>query len=209
MILDDVGHGYDRGFLFRSLKADLQPGSIAVITGSNGTGKTTLLRILAGLLTPREGRVTYCNGKGSLPISSVRPRLGFVTPAISLYPDLTARENVLLACALRGLRGTLDVGSWLDRLGLSGRENDLVGSFSLGMRQRLKYACLFAYSPEVLLLDEPCSHLDEEGRRIVADLVLQYRGEGVVVIATNDPREVQWGELLINLDSCGHPTKGR
>ena len=208
LLLDNVGHGYGRGFLFRNLSVELRPGSAAVIAGENGTGKTTLLRILAGLLTPREGSVMYYRDTDPLPLAVGRPRRGFVTPDINLYPELTARENLSLACALRGVRTTADVDSWLGRLGLDGVENDLVGSFSLGMRQRLKYACSLAYRPEVLILDEPCSHLDEEGRRIVAELVLRQREEGVVVIATNDPREVQWGELLIHLGSCSHPAEG-
>lgn len=207
LILDNVGHGYSRGFLFRNVTLELQPGSAAVIAGPNGVGKTTLLRILAGLLTPREGKVVYHTDTDALPSVAVRPRLGLITPDISLYSELTARENVLLAGALRGVRKTVDVGSSLGRVGLAGREEDLVGSFSLGMRQRLKYACLFAYQPEVLLLDEPCSNLDEEGRRMVADLVLRHREGGVVVIATNDPREVRWGEVFIHLGSDGHPAK--
>ena len=95
--------------------------------------------------------------------------------------------------------------SWLGRLGLDGR-NDLV-ILLLG-RGNIDICLGMGLSPEVLILDEPCSHLDEEGRRIVAELVLRQREEGVVVIATNDPREVQWGELLIHLGSCSHPAEG-
>jgi heme exporter protein A len=87
----------------------------------------------------------------------------------------------------------------LASVGLAGREDDLVSTYSSGMRQRLKYACALLHQPPVLLLDEPSANLDAAGAQMVERILAQQRERGLVVLATNDPREVAWGDRVIRL----------
>jgi heme exporter protein A len=175
------------------------PGVIAV-TGSNGSGKTTLLKVLAGLLAPGRGAVTWDFDGKPLKPAEARARLGFVTPEIALYEDLTARENLAFFAAARGQ--AWDDGAatrWFLRLGLAGRGDERLGGYSSGMKQRVKLAFALMARPALVLLDEPGSNLDEDGRTLLASLVDEAAKDALVVVATNDPAEAAWAGSRIEL----------
>ncbi len=88
-----------------------------------------------------------------------------------------------------------------ERVGLKGRGRDYVRNYSSGMRQRLKYAFALLHRPPILLLDEPTTNLDVQGVQIVEEIVASQKRRGMVVIATNEPREVAWGDVIVRLES--------
>jgi heme exporter protein A len=179
------------------------PGAVAV-TGPNGSGKSTLLKILAGLLRPSAGCATLTLGGEVMAPAARRLSVGFASPELAFYDEMTAAENLTFAAEARGLPGPgAAVGEALDRVGLGARARDLVPELSSGMKQRLRLAFALLGRPALLLLDEPGSHLDDEGRATVARVVDEQSRAGLVILATNDEREMRLGAQRIELRRRG------
>ncbi len=186
--------------IFESLNFEVPKGQGLVVTGPNGSGKTTLLRILSGLLRPTKGEVRLTvDGKVISPEDRLR-HIGFITPELALYEELTALENLEFFAHVRRLKRTkADHLALLERVGLKEKGRDLVGTFSSGMKQRLKLAFAIQHEPMLLLLDEPGSSLDDSGRAVVEGVVAEQKKKGVLVVATNDARELIYGEKTLAL----------
>ncbi len=179
------------------------PGAVAV-TGANGSGKSTLLRILAGLLRPTSGSTTLHVGGRELAPGSRRAALGLVTPDLAFYEEFSALENLLFAGECRRLADPAEAArAVLERVGLAARARDRVASYSSGMKQRLRLAFALLHEPPLLLLDEPGGHLDDAGRDAVREVVRHQATHGLVLIATNDPQEVQLAERRLELHGRG------
>jgi heme exporter protein A len=198
--LEAVSKRFGRRRVFEALSVDVRQGQVLVVTGQNGSGKSTLLMVIAGLLRPTRGRVVVSVDGKPLAPESRREWLGMVAPDLTLYPELTARENLRFFERVRGREprdGVLI--ELLERVGLAGRGDDLVSTFSSGMRQRLKYAFALAHGPKLLLLDEPTANLDVAGVSMVEELIAEQRERGILVLATNEPDEVRHGDRRIAL----------
>lgn len=193
LTVDQVGHHFGRLLLFRDLSVTLRGGETLVVTGANGSGKSTLLRILAGVLTPRQGAVTLTVDNEPVPADEHPLRTGLVAPAVGVYEDLTAREMLrFLAQARRLSEAAPRIEAVLDRVGLAGRADDRVATYSSGMQQRVKYAAALLADPPLLLLDEPLATLDEAGRDMAASVVADWQAQArLLVVATNRPEEVE------------------
>ncbi|NCO43693.1 MAG: transcriptional regulator [Armatimonadetes bacterium CG_4_10_14_0_8_um_filter_66_14] len=197
--LANLSKSFDGTKVLDSVSLRVEQGTVLSISGRNGSGKTTLLRIIAGLLRPSGGSVEC--GEGDEPPwqpARLRRELGYVSPDLALYESLSARENLDFFARVRGC--TRDPNELLDYVGLGGRGDEPIGSFSSGMRQRLKLAFALQASPRVLLLDEPGVTLDEAGREVVVRAVAEQRPRGVVLLASNDPEEVALGDDVLRLD---------
>jgi len=167
---------------------ELAAGSSLVVLGPNGAGKTTLLRVLATLLRPSGGevRVLGC----SLPDEAwkLRGRIGYLGHEPLLYRDLSGRENLRFQARLHGIpRGAAEVRieELLRAVGMERRADERVAELSAGMRQRLSICRCVLHRPELLLLDEPDSNLDVEGRELARGLI--GPGGGTRVVVTHDP----------------------
>jgi heme exporter protein A len=199
--LQKVTKRYGRLRVFRDIMAEVRSGQVLVLAGRNGSGKSTLLRIVAGLARPTKGQVVFYQDDRALGAEERRRLTGLVAVDVAMYGELTAWENLSFFARVRGMRLTAEEGArLLSEVGLAGRGEDLVQTYSSGMRQRLKYACGLLHNPPFLLLDEPGSNLDEAGRRIVEELVARQRERGLVVLATNEPREVAYGDIVLRLE---------
>jgi len=196
----DVAKTYRYRRVFAGVTAAVREGETLVVAGPNGSGKSTLLRLAAGLIRPTRGMVRITVGGAVLERRLLRFHLGLVAPDVALYEELTALENLHFFAAVRGLR--LDqavLQERLQELGLGGRAQDLVGHFSSGLKQRLKFAFALLHEPEILLLDEPGANLDEAGRELVRAVIAAQRTRGVTILATNDPQEVTYGDQIVQL----------
>lgn len=203
-----LGHDYGSRRGLAPLSFTLTAPGLAAVTGPNGSGKSTLLRILAGLLRPSRGESRLVREGKVIPPAARRHEVGYVTPELAFYDELTVGENLEFAAEARGLGNpTSSVREALASLSLTSRAEDRVASLSSGMKQRLRLAFALLHRPGVLLLDEPGSHLDEDGRAIVDRLVEQHRRVGLVLIATNDEREWRLAGNRIELrgGGLGHP----
>lgn len=167
-----------------------------VVTGRNGSGKSTLLKIIAGLLHPTEGEIKIeSNGR-----MERRDLVGYVAPDLSLYGELSALENLKFFARVRGLKKSDDdLRAMLTTLGLAGREDDRLGSYSSGMLQRVKFGTALLHDPLVLLLDEPFSNLDDDGSAVVDAIIGDRKTRGIVVLATNNQSERHYGDQALEL----------
>lgn len=179
--------------VLHGLTFTLRSGAVVIVRGANGSGKSTLLRLAAGLLRPTEGRVALHGADGAAEGGAWQERIAYFSPELSLYPLLTAAENLDFFLGLRGValsaeeRRTLFV-----RVGLAGAEawQQPTSSFSTGMRQRLKLAVLLGVDAPLWLLDEPGANLDDAGRTLIASLAREAAAGGRLVLwATNAQEE--------------------
>lgn len=200
LTLDNISAAYGARQVLANVSLQLQTGEVLVVSGANGSGKSTLLRVLSGLQQPSAGAVAYEVGGTRYGPRDASGLVGWVAPDLALYRELTGLENMRFFAHVRGLRRSdADLVALLDDVGLAGREHDQVASYSTGMQQRLRYAYALLHEPPVLLLDEPTVTLDERGAAIVATLIERHRRRGITVVATNDPRELRWGDYVLTL----------
>jgi heme exporter protein A len=191
---------YTETLLFKDISFELRSGEVLAIAGWNGSGKSTLLRIIAGLVRPTSGKVEMFSDGESISKESRRKFIGMVAPAFSLYEELTGLENLEFFCKVRGI--ALDGKSSLavmERVGLSENTHKMCRNYSSGMKQRLKLAQALVHKPPLLLLDEPGCNLDSKGMKIVESIISDQRQLGMTVIASNEKREVDYGDRIINL----------
>jgi heme ABC exporter ATP-binding subunit CcmA len=183
---------YGESTALAGVEFELGRGESLVVLGPNGAGKTTLLRILATLLRPTSGavRVLGCSLPGEA--WKLRGRVGFLGHEPLLYRDLTGRENLRFHARLHGIeRGAAEarIGELLEAAGMERRADERIATLSAGMRQRLAICRCVLHQPELLLLDEPDSNLDAEGRRSAQALIGPGGGRTRVVV-THDPERV-------------------
>lgn len=203
--LISLSKSYGDKTVIRDLNRVFEHNMSCVITGPNGSGKTTLLKLISGLLRPTDGRVELCLKGEKIPQKAVRKHVGLVSPDLNLYDRLTALENLSFFAKLRGfVCGPDRISELLETFQLLDCADRAVAHFSSGMKQRLKFAFAFLHRPLFLLLDEPGAGLDGEGKALVRIMVAEQKKRGIVVIATNEPEEVdEHGQEVIDLGCCG------
>jgi heme exporter protein A len=162
----------------RGVDLVVEPGRVLMVCGSNGAGKTTLIRLLGTALTPTAGSLRLF---GQAP-EAVRARVAMLSHADHHYDDLTARENLAIAAGL-GKPGR-PVAEVLEQVGLAARADDVVRTFSAGMRKRLAFARLLWKEADLVLLDEPYAGLDPAGGRFVDGLFAGWRARGATVVVS-------------------------
>jgi ABC-type multidrug transport system ATPase subunit len=169
--------------VLRDVAFELDRGGTLLVTGSNGAGKTTLLRLIGGLAAPT---------RGSLEVGVDRRRIGFLGHEPLVYRELTALENLDLYGRLYRVSERRErVGMLLERFGLWEARHQRISSYSRGMTQRLALCRTLLHEPDLVVLDEPHSALDEEGLALLDAELLALEGDGrTLVIATHDPGRI-------------------
>lgn len=173
----------------RRVELEIRSGRVLAVMGRNGAGKTTLLRVLAGLTRPTRGSVSFPATGGDARRN--RARIGVVGHGAWIYDDLTAEENLLFFCRLYRVAGARRVvAEWLSRVGLGDFRHLRAAECSRGMRQRLTIARAFLHDPDVLLLDEPWTALDDRAMQLLSTAIAGARAGGrTVVICSHQLRE--------------------
>jgi len=178
-----LGKRYGERRVLRGIDLALPRGGFLVVTGPNGSGKTTLLRICAGLTQPTEGTIER---------TAVRAQVGYLGHEPLVYRELTALENLELYGRLYRVAERRErTGMLLERFGLWDVRHDRVASYSRGMTQRLALCRVLLHEPELLVLDEPYSALDEAGAELLDVQLAELRGERTFVLTTHDPARVE------------------
>ncbi len=198
--VEDVGKRFGERKVFSKINFELFTGDSIAIVGSNGSGKSTLLKVILALLTPSKGVVQYIEDQTVLSDDIFRSYISFVSPYLNLYDHLTAEENLIFFSTVAGFHVTgKEINALLEKVGLEGRGMDYVMGYSSGMKQRLKYAVALLKKPEFLFLDEPTSNLDDDGKKIVFDIVEEYRSSSIILIATNEKEEYDLAKDIVRL----------
>jgi len=184
----DLARYYGRRKALAQVSFTCKSGDIIGLLGPNGAGKSTLLNILATLIAPSRGRVNYGDRTAEQGGADVRGRIGMLGHDLFLYPELTARENLVFFARLYGLRDVeATVQASLARAGLADRGDDLVSGFSRGMRQRVALERALLHDPRLVLLDEPFTGLDQNSTAaLVARLRERQQAGCILIIATHD-----------------------
>lgn len=172
--------------VLRGLDFRAEPGEFVALLGPNGAGKTTMLRILASLSRPTLGEVRVAGYVLPGQASAVRRLLGVVSHQPLLYGDLTAEENLRFYARMYGLSDVAcRVNEALNTVGLEARRRDLVRQFSRGMQQRLAIGRALLHDPQVMLLDEPYTGLDQDASAMLDGLLRQVAAGGRTVVMTS------------------------
>ena len=182
---------YDRKIIFQDVSLSIAPTEWLAITGANGSGKSTLLKILATLVSPTSGTVRYTLGGIALTSDQARSHIGFVSPYLNFYDELSGIENVLFALRAKGkpiLKHELD--ELFNYFRLSEAQSKRVKAYSSGMIQRLRFIQAFASQPKFLFLDEPTTTLDDDGKTLFWNKLQEFISQTIVVIASNDHDDI-------------------
>ena len=162
-------------------------GEILSLLGPNGAGKSTTISMLSGLLTPNEGDACVMGHSVTKEPERAKSHVGVVPQEIALYPDLSAKENLVFWGKMYGLRGAVlrsSVNEVLEVINLSDRQKDRVSKFSGGMKRRVNIAAALLHKPDVLIMDEPTVGIDPQSRRHILDKVKELNRQGMTILYT-------------------------
>jgi heme ABC exporter ATP-binding subunit CcmA len=185
--LDSVAKLYGTFAALRRVTLRLERGRCYVLLGENGAGKSTLLRILAGLLKPSHGTVRVFE---DIAPDQARGRIGYMSHAPMLYDQLTGEENLRYFAGLYQERACLTPSQALAAVGLDPALKRPIAQYSQGMRQRASLARVLLSRPELLLLDEPFSNMDQASAHQMLALLQRVRAEGRTIVLTTHQREL-------------------
>jgi ABC-2 type transport system ATP-binding protein len=200
---------FDGRAVVHDLSMQVKRGTIYGFLGPNGSGKTTTIRMLCGLLTPDEGQGTCLGYDIRTETDRIKRHVGYMTQRFSLYQDLSVRENLEFVARLYGIRNPVAAArAAIERLGLGGREEQLAAELSGGWKQRLALGACTLPSPQLLLLDEPTAGVDPKARRDFWNEIHALAADGLTVLVSThymDEAErcheiayIAYGELLVH-----------
>ena len=204
----DLTKRYDGRAVVDHFSIRVERGQIFGFLGPNGSGKTTTIRMLCGLLTPDEGEGTCLGYDLRREAPSIKREVGYMTQRFSLYEDLSIEENLDFVARMYAVRKRREaVEAMLERLGLTARRAQLAGTLSGGWKQRLALATCILHSPQLLLLDEPTAGVDPKARRDFWEQIHELAAEGITVLVSThymDEAErchrlayIAYGKLLV------------
>jgi len=183
--VEGLTKSFDGRKVVRNLSMQVKRGTIYGFLGPNGSGKTTTIRMLTGLLTPDEGRGTCLGYDIRTEADEIKRHVGYMTQRFSLYQDLSVRENLEFVARLYGIADPSgSARAMVERLGLRGREEQLAGELSGGWKQRLALGACTLPSPQLLLLDEPTAGVDPKARREFWNEIHALAGKGLTVLVS-------------------------
>lgn len=187
--LDHISKRFQRHWIFKDISYTFTaPGAYALL-GPNGSGKSTLLRVISGMQPASVGKVNYEDNNSTLELNRVFTYISFCAPAQEIVEELTLREFFSFHFSFKKPLQGFSIDSIIAETGLQGAADKPIGDYSSGMKQRVKLAqAIFSDTP-VLLLDEPCTNLDQQGVDQYRDWMDRFGKDRLVIVASNDVRE--------------------
>ncbi|OSZ78381.1 ABC transporter ATP-binding protein [Chitinophagaceae bacterium IBVUCB1] len=187
--LEQIGKRFQKHRIFKDISYSFtSPGSYALL-GANGSGKSTLLRIIAGMQTPSTGKVMYSSEGVNINADKIFSYISFTAPGQEIVEELTLAEFLHFHFSFKKPLQGLTISDIINLTRLESFANKPIGDYSSGMKQRVKLAqAIFSDTP-ILLLDEPCTNLDQQGVEQYTNWIEQYAKGRLVIVASNDVRE--------------------
>ena len=183
----ELSKSYGHLVAVERLSLEIQEGEVFAFLGPNGSGKTTTIRMLCGIITPTSGQGRVLGFDVATQSEAIKARIGYMSQRFSLYEDLTVRENLNFYAGVYqvpGGRRAERVGELIEMAGLTGRERQLAGQLSGGWKQRLALGCAIVHQPPLLFLDEPTAGVDPVSRRSFWTLIYGLARGGVTIFLT-------------------------
>lgn len=207
--LTSVSKSYSGRWVLNNVCCTVASGQVLGVLGSNGSGKSTLVKIIAGIVRSDTGEIRCSVNGDSQNALTRRLSCGLVAPYLALYDEFSPREHLRLHASLHGTHCTEEkIATMLAQVQIDHRADELIRTFSSGMKQRVALACATMLEPPILLLDEPGSTLDEAGRSVCQTIVQQQQQRGgITILATNDEREVHLCTDTFHLSSLHSPSQ--
>jgi len=197
--LSDAGKRFNRDWIFRRLSYQFISGKSYAITGPNGSGKSTLLQIIAGSVSASQGTVAYETGGKKVDPENAFTYISIAAPYQELIEEMTLKEFLHFHNVFKPLLQDTSVEDVINEVGLMNAAEKQIRYFSSGMKQRVKLAqAVFSQTP-CLLLDEPCTNLDEAGIRLYQQLIDKYTRHRLVIVSSNDLQEYGFCEERLDI----------
>jgi ABC-type multidrug transport system ATPase subunit len=198
--LDHISKRFQRHWIFKDINYSFSGTGAYALLGANGSGKSTLLRVIAGMQAPSLGKVYYSLNDANVEINKVFPYLSFCAPSQELVEELTFREFLEFHFSFKKPLPGLDVNNIIELSGIKAAADKPIADYSSGMKQRVKLVQAICSDTQVLLLDEPCTNLDQQGVEQYTNWIEQYGKGRLVLIASNDVREYFFCREQINVE---------
>ncbi len=198
--LKNLSKTYNRRVIFDNINLTYNANGIYGIAGANGSGKSTLVKIIAGLLNHSSGSVVHTLEGKTLQQDDILNHIGFASPYLNLYEEFSAIENIDMLTAIRGLEKNSEYEDYLFKTFLlSDRRKDVLRAYSSGMKQRLRLIFAFVHNPQLIILDEPISNLDNNGRDQIYSLIDENKDKKIILIASNEDTDLALCNSVINI----------
>lgn len=190
--LSDAGKKFNREWIFQSLNYRFDAGKKYALTGPNGSGKSTLLQVLAGSMNLSQGNITWSIHDQNIETDHVFKHLSIAAPYLELIEEMTATEFLVFHSSFKPFLNNISIADILQIIGLEKAAHKQIRYYSSGMKQRIKLAqAVFSDCP-LLLLDEPCTNLDEHGYSLYHHLIDRYTNEKTIIVSSNDLNEYKF-----------------
>jgi ABC-type multidrug transport system ATPase subunit len=184
---------FNKEWIFSNLDFSFTTGQHYALIGNNGSGKSTLLQIIAGYIGLTKGTIHWTSNSGEdIDSANIFQYISIAAPYLELVEEFTALEQIDFHQQFKPLQTGLTPIELLEKIGLGNAANKQIRNFSSGMKQRLKLALAIFDQAPILLLDEPCSNLDQEGIQTYHQLMQAYAMHKLIIVASNDPQEYQF-----------------
>lgn len=187
--LNQVSKKFQSHWIFKEVNLTFESPMRYALLGANGSGKSTLLRIIAHIQAPSRGQVVFSNHEQIFDSNKIYPNISFCAPGMEIVEEMTLKEFLQFHFKFKKTIQHLSIEDIIQLSGIEHAANKLIGDFSSGMKQRVKLIqAIFSDTP-ILLLDEPCSNLDQDGVNQYSEWIEKYTHNRLVIVASNDVRE--------------------
>jgi ABC-type multidrug transport system ATPase subunit len=197
----ELNKSFGRRLIFNDLHFKFEKEGVYGISGPNGSGKSTLVKIIAGIIGSSKGKIIHKLDNKEIPEEHLHNHIGFVSPYLVLYEEFSTYENLKLFAEIRGVSFNQErIDYLLNKFLLFKRKDDLLKTYSSGMKQRVKFIFALMHSPQLLILDEPTSNLDDEGKNSVYELVKEEGRNNIILIASNENHDLELCSDIVYLE---------
>lgn len=197
--LSDAGKRYNRDWIYRHLSYSFEKGNAYAITGTNGSGKSTLLQNISGAIMLNEGSCEWYDGYKKIDAEKVYRHISICAPYLELVEEFNLVEFFEFHQSFKKFIAGLSIKNIIDEIGLAHVGEKRISQYSSGMKQRVKLAqCIFS-DADIVLLDEPCTNLDEQGIALYHALISKYCNNRLVIVSSNDPVEYSFCNKFLSI----------
>jgi ABC-type multidrug transport system ATPase subunit len=177
---------FNKEWIFKDLSLDITSGEKVGVIGSNGSGKSTFIKLLSAAELPSKGVIKYFDAETEIDAADIYRSINFTAPYIDLIEELSCKELIDFHLQFKTFQNGLTANAFTELVYLKDAEHKFIKNFSSGMKQRLKLGLAICTQSQVLLLDEPCSNLDTKGVKLYHDLMNNYNENRTTVIGSNE-----------------------